>query len=807
MKEDELIKKLREAFKAEARERIGNMSAGLLALEQATDPDEHSSLLETVFREAHSLKGAARAVNLTGIEALCQTMENVFAAVRQKKYFFSRKMFDTLHAATEAMEDFMAHADEDLSSLDGEKIVGLIQQLEISGEEDGAPDPEGTRKESAGGRTSENRAGNGEKASGTEVSGEPAKDLGGQKDREIRAIPVPEAITQPEGRGVAAAGDMAGLHGPGSAGSRPLTADTVRISTAKLDALFLKTEELLSLKLVSNQHLDNLRSMVQSFSLWKKKWAESDTDFRALCRHVQDHDKLAGLLEFSDWNRGHLLAMEQEMGTLVKTAEQDSRTLCNMVDDLLDNMKETTMLPFNTLFEILPRMVRSIARDLGKDADLFLQGGEVEIDRRILEELKDPIIHLLRNSIDHGLETSAERAERKKPARGTITLTVSQTESSKVDITLSDDGRGIDPERVKAGAVKLGILSESRAGQMDGEEALALIFRSAVSTSAIITEISGRGLGLAIVKESIEKLGGFVGVENRPGQGTCFRMQVPVTLATFRGILVRAGEHRFIVPSSHVACVLRVRRDEIKTVEGRAAISLDGRAVALVELDGVLGLAVSQGHDDPDRYLTIMVLGTDDQRVGFRIDEVMGEQEVLVKGLGRQLVRVPNIAGATILGDGKVVPVLNVRDLLASPPENDGGVTGAAADSGSAGQAQKSVLVAEDSITSRMLLKNILEGAGYLVKTAVDGMDAYTALKTQEFDVVVSDVEMPRMNGFELTGRIRDDKKLAETPVVLVTGLDSREDRERGIDGGANAYSVKSSFDQSNLLEVIRQLI
>jgi len=185
----------------------------------------------------------------------------------------------------------------------------------------------------------------------------------------------------------------------------------------------------------------------------------------------------------------------------------------------------------------------------------------------------------------------------------------------------------------------------------------------------------------------------------------------------------------------------------------------------------------------------------------------MGEQEVLVKGLGRQLVRVPNIAGATILGDGKVVPVLNVRDLLASPPENDGGVTGAAADSGSAGQAQKSVLVAEDSITSRMLLKNILEGAGYLVKTAVDGMDAYTALKTQKFDVVVSDVEMPRMNGFELTGRIRDDKKLAETPVVLVTGLDSREDRERGIDAGANAYIVKSSFDQSNLLEVIRQLI
>ncbi len=806
MNEDELIKKLREAFKAEAGERLGNMSTGLLALEQAPDPDEQAALLETVFREAHSLKGAARAVNLAEIEALCQAMESVFAAARQKEYLFSREMFDALQGATEAMEDFMAHTGKDLSPAAGEKIVELIQQLEMLRESDEAPAGRENIKDSMAGRVVENKSGNREKTPETKVSGDRTK------DRKIQKKSDSEIITPPKGPDAVAADEAAGLRDSPAVGSRPLIADTVRISTAKLDALFLKAEELLSLKLVSNQHLDNLRNVAQTVALWKKKLTGSNAELRALRRHVQKNDKLAGLLEFSEWNREHLLAMEQEMGTLVKTAEQDNRALGGMVDDLLDNMKETTMLPFTTLFEILPRMVRSIGRDIGKEADLVLHGGEIEIDRRILEDLKDPIIHLLRNSIDHGLETSEKRIERKKPGRGTITLAVSQTESSKVDITLSDDGGGIDLESVKAKAVKLGIISKSEAGRLDDRNTLPLIFKSAVSTSAIITEISGRGLGLAIVREKIENLGGLVELENRPGRGASFRMQVPVTLATFRGILIRTGEHRFIVPSAHVACVLKTHRDEIKTVESRATIPLDGRAVSLMELSGVLGLTASQGRDDPDINLTIMVLGTGDQRVGFQIDEVLSEQEVLVKGLGRQLARVPNIAGATILGNGKVVPVLSVRDLLASPAENTGGISDAGAHKNPAGstgtdQAQKSILIAEDSITSRMLLKNILEGAGYLVKTAVDGMDAFTTLKTQEFDVVVSDVEMPRMNGFELTGKIRGDKKLGETPVVLVTSLDSREDRERGIDAGANAYIVKSSFDQSNLLDVIRRLI
>jgi two-component system chemotaxis sensor kinase CheA len=475
-----------------------------------------------------------------------------------------------------------------------------------------------------------------------------------------------------------------------------------------------------------------------------------------------------------------------------------------MVDTLLDGVKEMQLLPLDSLLETLPRMVRELARDRGKRADLSTQGGEIEIDRRILEELKDPLIHLLRNCVDHGIETPEVRQQMSKSAHGTISITISQKDGGKIDLVIADDGAGIDLEKVRAAVTKAGELPAEEARQLDEQEVLALVFRSGISTSPIITDLSGRGLGLAIAREKIEQLGGVITLESQAGTGTTFRILLPLTLATFRGVLVRASERLFVVPASSVERVERFAAGDIRTVENRETIPLNGQALSLVRLGDVLELPPREASGDG---VHAVVLGSGLGHIAFQVDEVLGEQEVLVKTLGPQLARVRNVASASVLGTGEVVPVLNVPDLMKSATQTAAiprqhGTAEMLAD-----VAKHTILVVEDSITSRSLLKNILESAGYAVSTAVDGIDAYTTLKTETFDLVVSDVEMPRMDGFDLTARIRADNNLSELPIVLVTALEQREHRERGIEVGANAYIVKSSFDQSNLLEVVRRLM
>jgi two-component system chemotaxis sensor kinase CheA len=445
---------------------------------------------------------------------------------------------------------------------------------------------------------------------------------------------------------------------------------------------------------------------------------------------------------------------------------------------------------------------------------LSIQGAEIEIDKRILEELKDPLIHLVRNCVDHGIKKPEERTQEGKPPCGTIRLNFVAKDNRRMEISVSDDGTGVDLDKVRAAATKLGLLPADVAKLADPEETLRLIFHSGISTSPIITDISGRGLGLAIVREKVEKLGGAVSVESKKDVGTTFRLVLPMTLATFRGVLVRVGEYLFVLPAINVERVLRVREEEIKTVENHETIRLDGQILSMSRLRDTLELPARKNGSASNNIpglkeasaMPVIILNSAEKRMAFLVDEVMQEQEVLVKGLGAQLKRVRNIAGATVLGTGKVVPVLSVQDLMKSAVRSASAARKEAV-AGTVPARKARILVAEDSITSRSLLKNILETAGYQVATAVDGTDALTQIRSGEFDLVVSDVDMPRMNGFELTAKIRADKKLGDLPVVLVTALESREDKERGIEAGANAYIVKSSFDQSNLLGVVRKLI
>jgi two-component system, chemotaxis family, sensor kinase CheA len=327
-----------------------------------------------------------------------------------------------------------------------------------------------------------------------------------------------------------------------------------------------------------------------------------------------------------------------------------------------------------------------------------------------------------------------------------------------------------------------------------------------VSTAPIVTEISGRGIGLAIVQERMEQLGGTVTVRSTPGGGCSFRMVLPVAQSTFRGVIVAAAGQWFVLPTAKVERVHRTPVADVKTVENRETVSIAGTAVALVRLADVLELATPPAAA-PSEFLELVVIGAGERRIAFAVDAIVREEEVLVKPLRLPLRRVRNVAGATVLGSGRVVPVLHVADLLKSALATAAAGARGAAPAPRAEPKRRSILIAEDSITSRTLLQNILQSAGYVVKTAIDGQEALSLLRTEPFDLLISDVEMPRLNGFALTQAIRQDRKLAELPVILVTALGSREDRERGVDAGANAYLVKSGFEQGNLLETVRRFL
>jgi two-component system chemotaxis sensor kinase CheA len=383
-----------------------------------------------------------------------------------------------------------------------------------------------------------------------------------------------------------------------------------------------------------------------------------------------------------------------------------------------------------------------------------------------------------------------------------------------IEIIVSDDGKGINIENLLQAAIKSGNLPRDAAGKLNREEILSLIFQQGVTTSSIITDLSGRGIGLSIVREKVEKLHGRVMVETDEIKGTTFIILLPMTLATFRGVLVKSSEYQFIVPTMNVDRVLEAKPEMIKTIENHETIMIDDQILPLTDLAEVLGIiqfkiadssGLKTGLNNSDK-VSIIVVASGNNRIAIKVDAIIEEVQILVKGLGKLLKHVRNISGATILGSGKVVPVLQITDLIKSALKSSERIKNPPTPERKV-ERIRNILVAEDSITARTLLKNILEAAGYGVSTAVDGSEAFMRLRSKEFDLVVSDIDMPGLNGFELTQKIRDDKKLSETPVVLVTALESREDRERGIEVGANAYIIKSSFDQTNLLQIIKKLI
>jgi two-component system chemotaxis sensor kinase CheA len=784
--DDDFLRELLSTFVAEAQEHLDAATNRLLDLERGLAGAQAFQHWADVFRELHSLKGAARAMNLERIESVSHRLETLFGRARNGEINPTPAFYTLVYRALDALCDLVRESGG-LTPAAKHDLADLLAQLDIANtaaEVALAPPPVVPPPPSA-----------------------PPIQVAPPSREAPTAPPAPPAAP-------AAPADVS----PGPAAP---VEESVRVATAKLEALMAQMGELQVARLGAEQRGLELRSLLDDVEVWEaEQWARrtgpvlpgADRGNRALA---------APASTTADTSLARLREVGGRLRSLQRRYDADQRRLTQVMAALQDNVRRMRMLPISTVFGTFPRMVRDLAHDLGKEVRLVIQGGDTEVDRSVLEQIKDPLTHLLRNSLDHGIELPQARQLAGKPVEGTITLSAAHgaRRGDSIIIEVSDDGQGIDVARVRASAVKKGGVSAAEAAAMSEHEALWLIFRSGVSTSAIVSDVSGRGVGMDVVRDKVERLHGLIDVQSALGAGARFTLTLPLTVSTTLCLLVQAAGQTFAVPITNVIRIVSLGADSIGYAEGQAAIRPEGQPILLLNLAQVLGLATGQppapkpgwdGAPAASDLGTAIILGSAEKRLAFRVDAVTNAQEVVVKPLPKPFLRVRYLVGASILGTGEVVLVINAADLLrASAPVS---APQAAAAPPEAARA-RTVMVVDDSITTRTLEKNILEAAGFAVRAYADGLEAWNALQTEGcapdglFDLLVSDVSMPRLNGFELTLRVRGDQRLKNLPVVLVTSLDSREDRERGVQAGADAYITKGAFDQDNLLETIRRLI
>lgn len=567
----------------------------------------------------------------------------------------------------------------------------------------------------------------------------------------------------------------------------------------RLDRLINLTGELVVGQQVLMTHVQALHELTKLIQHQERALLDLEAEIKQIRfsptqRQILD-DRLAALLN-NDAQTSQLLNRQVDQFSLL--ANQQGV----LVGDLEQEVMAARLLPVATVFAALPRAVRELAHAMHKEVTLEIAGETTEMDRKMLEALNDPLLHLIRNAVDHGIEMPDARVAEGKSPQGRIRVGA-EAYGGEVRIEISDDGRGMQPAALRDVAVRKGLISAEHAALLSDTEALELIFLPGFTTTPIITDISGRGVGMDVVRSNIGELGGQISIESQPGQGTRITLSLPLTLVTTRILLVKTGTHMFALPATGCRGTIWVHQQDIRTIEGRAMVWYKQQTLPLLKLTDLLHIESPPAFQQRERIPAVLI-GNTQRQLGLLVDQLCDEREAVVKPLGALFEQRRRYSGAVQLGDGQLVLLLNPVILL----QTARGMALAGPPMAINHERRRAhLLIADDSFTTRELIRSILQSAGYTVTAAYDGLDALDKLRTQAYDLVISDVEMPRVNGFQLTARIRQELGLLDLPVVIITSLASDEHRRKGLEVGAQAYIVKSQFNQDNLLEVVQQLL
>jgi two-component system chemotaxis sensor kinase CheA len=439
--------------------------------------------------------------------------------------------------------------------------------------------------------------------------------------------------------------------------------------------------------------------------------------------------------------------------------------------------------------------------------DIEIRGGDTRLDQKVLENIEAPLVHLVRNAVDHGIETPAERRKRGKSERGSIRLTALR-EGGHIAITVEDDGGGLDPAKLKETAVRAGVLSETEAQGLSDREAPYLVCVKGFSTAPTVTEVSGRGVGMDVVKRVIEECKGELLIDSTLGTGTTFKMALPLTLAVTQALMVEVGGQSYCIPTLSIEMVRLIEPEEVQLVADRPVIKVGRRSVPLVKLANVLRVGGSDEVEFSD-ITPVVFLAHARQRIAFAVDRLLAEQQIVIKSFGKLLRNVSNVAGATILGTGEVAIILHTPDLVRHGLAHAGKTVPMALPGRAVPSARepRTILVVEDALSTREMERDILESAGLSVETAVNGLEALEKSRRTHYGLFLVDVQMPVMGGFELVEALRSSEQYAHTPIVFITSLSSEADRRRGLELGADAYLSKSEFNPDLLLDVVERFM
>ncbi len=734
-------------FRTEVAEQGRVLSDGVLALEHGTPSGK---LLESLMRAAHSIKGAARLVGVDPVVRLAHVMEDVFVASINSEIRLESGHIDALLAAADTIASIARLPDDAMRTWPEDHPGELEKRLSsITGIREGAAVKDVAARPKAAARRETVKA-----VAGQE-KGAAVADM--EKDRVLR-------VTAERWN------KLMGL-----AGEVKVEAGRLRPYVASLGALKRTQIGLI-------EALDSLRDIIDDLNLQEDAY---NLFITAQARAKECRKLLSDRTVVLD-------AYDRRVSGLTERLHRETII--------------TKMRPFSDGVHGLHRMVRDVARQLGKKVKLEINGLATQVDRDVLEKIEAPLNHILRNAIDHGVEHPDERIKSGKNEQAVIRLTASHCDGM-LSISVEDDGRGIDIERLRRKIVEKGLAKEDFAARLRDDELLEFMFLPNFSTRDEVTEISGRGVGLDVVLDVLQKMRGSVKVKTELGMGTRFNMQVPVTLSVVSALIVEIAHEPYAFPMVRIKGAVRVPSHDLKVMEDRQFITVDGGHLGIVGASHALGLGaqIVQGEQ-----LSIVIIGGRDNSYGVVVDRFIGQMDLAVQSLDRRLGKVKDISSAAILADGSPVLIVDVDDLTLSVEalaKQDGIAKVQRASGEGAELVRKVVLVVDDSLTVREVERNLLEAAGYEVDTAVDGMDGWNALRNRRYDLVISDIDMPRMDGIELVRMIRGDREYGSTPVIIVSYKDREEDRRRGLEAGADYYLTKGSFHDNTFMEAVVDLI